>query len=508
MTDENELIEEKPIKIKKAEAATFVPTYNGLTLDVWSPDDVDKLDYDDQKKFKEVVKDIRFFYERDPIASTVINKMVEIGVTDLVFDQGSLSDNEFRIFTGIEDDLMEFMEDCALEYLLSGLVIPEVAYNAVDKKQLIEMGIKKYNTLTLPTSMWLRDPTTIKINSSMMSKEPSYFVLVPDDIVFFLTHEGKYSDGTSDPALYQQLLANFPAFVAKVVAGQKEILLENDLIVRRKYTTKTPYPVPYLYPALEPLRHKRNIRRMDYSIASRVISAIQLFQLGNDNFPVTEDDKDAFEDLKSQMTWRYTAGRDIERIFQLFANHTLKISWVAPDVSALLNENKYAEVNQDIFMALGFPKILITGETIRTQTSDPEFATLSPVKTMESMQRKLLKIARGIVAEVSEANALKSIPEVRFERINLQTMTNFINSMKVLYDTGNISRDSFDEAFGYNYEEESKKRTEETKELEQQGVAPYNQQPFSANPQTQQTQNTNKQQNQKQDNTENQKTNT
>ena len=56
-----------------------------------------------------------------------------------------------------------------------------------------------------------------------------------------------------------------------------------------------------MYPALEPLKHKRNIRRMDYSIASRVISAIQLIKLGNDDFPVTEDDEDAFKAGKASL---------------------------------------------------------------------------------------------------------------------------------------------------------------------------------------------------------------
>lgn len=457
---------------------TYSPTQGN---NAWAPEDVDKLEIKSPRDFKKIVNDCRFFYERDPIASTVINKTVEIGITNLIFDKGNLSENEFRVFTGMEDYLQDFAEACALEFLLSGLVIPEIAYTSVGKDVLTSMGVKKYTALTMPTTMFLRDPTTIKINTTFMGK-PSYYVMVPEDMIYFIVNKGTYPDGTKDTKKYEELKRDFPEFISQIEQGNYEILLENDLIVTRKVTTKSPYPVPYLYAALEPLKHKRNIRRMDYSIASRVISAIQLFRLGNDEYPVTEEDTSAFEGLKQQMTWRYSAGRDIERIFQLFANHTLQIDWVAPDTAALLDEKKYSEVNKDIFFALGFPRILTTGETERTQTSDPETATMSPEKTMEFMQRKIIKIIKGIVEEVATKNGFKDTPEVRFEKINLKTFSSFIESMRMLYDTGNISRTTLDNMFGLSFEEELRMREEEAKMLEAANLQPFEAQPFTKTP--------------------------
>lgn len=447
----------------------------------WSPEEIDKLEIRGLKEYQKAVNDCRFYYERDPIAATVINKTIEIGVTNLIFDKGNLSENEYRVFLGIEDELQEFAEQCALEFLLSGLVVPEISYTAVNKEKLTDMGVKKYTALTLPTNMFLRDPTTIKINSTFMGN-PSYYVIVPEELIYFILNKGMYPDGTKDIKKYEELKREFPEFVSKVENNEKEILLENDLILRRKYTTKSPYPIPYLFPALEALKHKRNIRRMDYSIASRVISAIQLFRLGNDEYPVTEEDTSAFDGLRDQMTWRYSSGKSIEKVFQLFANHTLQIDWISPDTAALLNEKKYAEVNQDIFFALGFPRILTTGETERTQTSDPEFATLSPEKSMEFMQRRIITIIQDIVKEISLKNNFKSIPNVNFEKINLKAFSNFVEAMKILYDTGNISRTTFDNSFGFNFEEELKKREEETKMLEEANLPPFEPRPFTETP--------------------------
>ena len=147
---------------------SFITTYGGLTNN-WSPEEIDKLEILDIDKFPVAIDECRFYYARDPIASTVINKMVEIGVTDIIFDKGSISNNEFRLFTGIKDKLQEFMEACALEYLLSGLVVPEVKYASATKDQLQEIGIKKYDSMVLPISMWVRDPKTVKIKSVMVS---------------------------------------------------------------------------------------------------------------------------------------------------------------------------------------------------------------------------------------------------------------------------------------------------------------------------------------------------
>ena len=80
----------------------------------------------DTREFISLVNKCRFFYKKDPLTSTTINKLVEIGINDLTFSKNGLSDNEFRVFTGMEHDLLLFAEDMALEFLISGLVVPEV----------------------------------------------------------------------------------------------------------------------------------------------------------------------------------------------------------------------------------------------------------------------------------------------------------------------------------------------------------------------------------------------
>jgi hypothetical protein len=469
-------------------ASASINTLGGSTSsNPWTASDVDKLELNTDDYHK-IVKACRFFYKKDPLVSSTINKLVEVGINRLMFSKNGLTENEYKIFLGLREKLEEFAESMALEYLISGLVVPEIQFGRLNKEQIKNLGIyglKKYDSLMLPATMYIRDPATIEIKVNPFSDSPSYFLLVPPEVVDFILNEGRYGDGTYDRVAYQKLLALYPEFVLAIKQGVRKFLIEKDtdLIIRRKVQTDGPTPTPYLSAALESLKHKRNLRRMDYAIASRVIGAIQLFKLGDKDFPVTEDDKDAqFGAIKDQMLWRDYSGKDIERIFQLFANHTLQIEWVVPDTQAMLDEQKYISVNQDIIYALGFPRILITGESEKTGTSDPQYAMMSPAKTMENFRRKIIKVIQSIVRRVAEENSIKSVPEVKFKPLTLFDHATLLKSLADLYGGANISRSTYAEELGYDWNDETEQRKIEKDKLESLGLDEFAPKPFSNQP--------------------------
>lgn len=471
-------------KLITAISATLTPlgTYNS-TSNPWMPDDVDKLEKTNKlNTYRKIVEACRFFYRKDPLSATTINKLVEIGITDLEITQSTLSENEYRIFTAIKPKLKEFAENMAHEFLLTGLVVPEVQFTSVTKEQLKYYDIKKYNTLTLPTAMWLRDAETITIEYSMLGPELSYYVQIPQELIHFIQSGGTYPDGNRDSALFQKLQILYPEFISEVLEGSTKVLLHNDLIFRRKPQTDTPYPIPYLESALESLYHKRNLRRMDYSIAARVIGAILLFRLGDKDFPLTEENRDELEELKSQIFWRDGMGKNVERIFQLFSNHTLQIDWIMPDTNALLADAKYKDINQEIIFSLGFPRILITGESERTGTSDPQFAMMSPMKTMETFRDNIVSVLQYVINEVARQNNLKYTPVISFKPINLVAFKDFFDALNSLYTGGNVSRQTFAEFIGVNWEDEMYKKEEENKLLKEKQLGEFAPQPFSNQP--------------------------
>lgn len=434
----------------------------------------------DEKKYMKVVEDCRYFYRKDPIANTTIDKLIEIGITKLIIDKGSLSDNQVRILEGIREEVEEFLKDGALEYLTSGLVVPAITFEWKKKSYLEDMGVKKYSKAWMPKEMWYRNPANLELKESLTSREPKYYLKIPQEYLSKL-HDLVKSEDPNDYRQVQDLMTSYPAFFERLKNGQKLIPLEDKyrLFIRRKPMIDSPYPTPYLYAALEPLMHKRNIRAMDYALASRVIEAIQIFRLGDKDFPLTKETEYQLEDLKTQISQRYSLSpASIERVFQLFGNHTLQVDWVIPPVEALLDDTKYAEINNDIIYALGFPRILIMGESLRSSASDPDFATLSPVATMEAFRTRLLKIAKHIFDEIVKMNDLGDYGGIRFEEINMKKFADFSQAMLELYEKGNLSRNSLTEWYGYNWKEEVNMRKEEKDILDELGLEEYNPQPF------------------------------
>jgi len=473
-------------KLAKASSQSFSimwPYYREGTTP-WSPAEIDKLEFVDHDEWKNIVEDCRYYYKRDPFVATVINKIVDLSINDLVVHAGDARDSIISIVNSIKTPLLLFLRNAALEYLTTGLVVPEITFDELSREELHTIGIKRWNKMILPVDMWIRDASTIIVKDPMIGGKKSYYMEIPEELRYFIKNKGKYQDQSEDIELYKKIVEDHPNIVKAIRADKKKILLENPLVIQYRTLTADAYPTPYLYPALESLKHKRNLKRMDYSLASRVITAIQLIKMGSDEFPLTEDNEDQLEDLKKEMKWRESqSDKHLERIFQLFANHTVTIEWIFPEVNILLDENKYKSVNQDIAIALGFPRILLTGETERTQTSDPEIATISPLNTMERIRESIFPIVDRIIDTIVNENNLGGQPEVAFKPINLMAMSDFVNGIIELYSSGNLSRESFGAVFGFDLFEELIKRSEENQMLEELNIEEFAPVPHSPQPQ-------------------------
>jgi len=486
MTDDREEIKDT---ITLAKASSFTHSlspfvhFNSNSYP-WQPEDVDKLELEfTDREWSKLIKDCRYFYKRDPFVSTVLNKIVDISMNDLIIRPGTARDSSVAIIEAIKHKILNFFRTVALEMLVTGMAIPEITFERLNVSELRDLGIARYKTLSLPTDMWVRDSGNIIIKDPIYGSRFSYFAKIPEELKYFILNKGEYQDGKKDPALYRHIVENFSDLVRAVRNKEEEVLLIDPIVLRLRDTTETPYPIPYLYSALESLKHKRNLRRMDYSIASRVITAIMLVKLGNDNYPLTEDNEDQLSDLKREMKWRETANsKDLERIFQLFGNHTLEVSWVFPDTKALLDDTKYKNVNQDIAVALGFPRILVTGETEKSFTSDPEIATISPVLTMERIQEIMHPLLTKIIQILADENDIGGYPEVKFKKINMLAASEYMKGIIELYMSGNLSRDDFTAIFGYDLLKQLNKRSIEKDIFEKLGLEEFAPVPHSNQP--------------------------
>ena len=440
---------------------------------------IDKYQF--PKDYYEIINICYHFYRTDPIVSNTLNKVLDIGFKDYTLQRKDCTDEEYRVYSAINEALVWNLRDLGLEYMLSGLVIPEATWTAKTGAE-IHPSLPPNEVYEIPDILWKRDPFSIKLRKTPIPTRVVVTVTPSEDDIYFIKNKGVYPDGTKDKETYNLLRKQYPSYVRAVKAGKVDFKLEDPHLIRRNPLPDSPYPNPYLMPILEPLEHKRNLRKMDYAIAARVITAIMQIKMGSDEFPITSEDDETVMELRNQFKWRYT-GNNFERLFQLFTNHTIDIEWITPDVDALLDDSKYDSVNLDILFGLGFPRIMLTGETAKTGTSQAEFALMSPGETIKAIRGATLSWPKSLYQEMRERNNFINLPEPMFSELRLYDLAKLMEVADLVYQRGALSKKTLANIAGFNFEDvELPQRLLERDWFEQNDLEEYPLMAFDANP--------------------------
>lgn len=421
-----------------------------------------------EKKFDyhKTIKDCRYYYEVDPIAGTVVNRLVEIAVTNLKNRRKSKQnkapiDNEIiAYYDAIATRLKPFLKECALEYVLHGMMLPE--YTTVRKmgnRASEYLGRTRYQ---FPDTLWSRNPDNIILKKLYSGADRKVFLKIPNEDINLVKSKGKPNRQDD----YQFLVTNYPEVVAAINAGEKEFPLDHIHPVYRKLTSYNTYPLPYLKNAISSMAHKEHLKTMDKSIASRVIEAIRQIKVGSDEFPADDDD------IKNEQTAFIAYGSNGERIFNYFTNHTIDVKWILPPMDVLLSERKFTEPNLEIFFALGFPRIWVNGETERSNAADNSTASVGPMATLNDIRDALLEWVKWLYEKLAEINNFLKVPEPYFSPINLADVANLIQYAQKFMEAGAISRNVISEYYDSDYSTELEQRRIEKEEEEKLNPTP------------------------------------
>jgi hypothetical protein len=438
------------------------------------------LPFDNSKKYTyhEIIKFCRYFYEQDTIAGTVVDRMVDMAITKLRNRKDKDNPEAYvEFYDAVADYIQPYLKVVALDYILHGMAVPEVTYGVIMGNRVDPtLGRKR---VFFPNSFWVRNPENIILRKKLIGMERSVFVKVPKEDIDFIMNKGNRTDGAVDTEAYNELVREFPSYVKAIQKGVTIFPLPNARPIYRRLRSYEDYPKPYLQNALFALQHKYYLKIMDRSIAARASELLRHVRIGSDKFPATDDD------IKSTETVLATAAVTGDRVFNFFTNHTIEVSWITPPLEALLNEAKYVEPNADIFLALGFPRILAVGETLRSNASDNKTASLGPVSTLNELREAILLWVEGFYKEIAVKNDFPWHPKPSFSPIALQDITALTQLAIQAQQIGAISKDTIASLYGTTYEDEQEKIDTESNTLEEltndnnQGGVPEEQLPQS-----------------------------
>lgn len=404
------------------------------------------------KDYHHVVKMCYDFYQRGGVVATVLNRLAEFTITDIRNGQRDTSDEINAYFGALlhkkPSRLMRFLRQMALEYFVTGMVLPKVDWEDALGEDL-SPDLVAGKTYIVP-KFDLYPPLLIDVRWAGWGSK-TFWLKIPDKDVRLLRNGG--SRIKEQQLKYQQWVENYPAFVDMIVRGADSVRLDDVDPILRKEISISPYPTPYLFPVLEPLIFKQQLRRMDFAVASRVINAILLVQEGSDDFPLTEENSGNLDMLKQQIQARAGNPLLMERLFMLFTNHTTKLTWVTPDLEALLNQEKYRQVNEELQEGLGFTTILLTGESRQAQASEVSTWAIQP--QMEEFRSMALEWIAALYKEAKDLNSFSKVPAPKFTPIKLQDFVKTAAVFAALFAEGNVSRTTRDDMAGIDLETET-----------------------------------------------------
>jgi hypothetical protein len=441
-----------------------VYTYNLNVVGYYDPT---QAPFDNTKRYTyhELIRYCRYFFETDTIARTVINRMVDMSITELQNEFLSEMDQSVQLYyTAVAKKLQPYLEMVALEYLVNGLAVPEVVYTTTMLNRLDRsLGRKR---VEIPSSVWVRNPSNLRLKRRPAGMERAVYLEIPPEDVTFIEQKGKRPDGTDDVEAYKELVRMYPDYVKAVLKGQRVFLLPTAFPIYGDLLSHADYPIPFLKNALKAMQHKEYLKLMDQTIVARSIELVRQVKVGSDTFPATDDD------LATTKMALAEAAASGDRVFNLFTNHTVDIRWILPPLDALLSDVKYVEPNAEIFLALGFPRVLTVGESLRSNSSDSRIASLGPLSRLNRMREKIIRWVEHVYQDLAERNGFADWPKPVFSPIQFQDMTALTQFAIQAQQAGAISKDVIAQMYGTTYQKELEKIQQESANDQQESPAP------------------------------------
>jgi len=252
----------------------------------------------------------------------------------------------------------------------------------------------------------------------------------------------------------KEILKQLPApFKSKIKEGgniELDSLLVGEINWRKQPYER--YPRPRGTRVFESLDYRQKLREADLSTLDGISNYILKITIGSDEYPVTDS-------------------ADLDRVAQLFNtpsksfdvvwNHTLKIEKiVSPEISAILGQDKYKQVNEDITAGLTMTRALVDGTTNINQAT-AGLITKTVIEEINYARRLVTRWIYDEYRQIAEAMGFDQYPKVRWDDTILRDIILYMTIVSQLVDRRMLSYQTALERLGFNYDVELEQMSKE-----------------------------------------------
>lgn len=304
--------------------------------------------------------------------------------------------------------MYSFLQQFAREYYRSGNVFIYKFNGKMSPEQYGKMqtvfGAKENS---LPIKYTILNPAQVYLNGGLGYDQNWVKVLSTFEI------ERLRKGATKED---QQVFNSLPADVKQVIkkgGTYNEILIplnpKNLSYVFYKKQDYEPMAIPMIFPVLNDIEWKLELKKMDMSLSRTIEQVILMITTG--------EKKDQYggginpQNLSNlqNMFKNQTLGR------VLVADYTTKGEWLIPDISAILGAEKYEQVEKDIKEGL---QSILTGDG--EKFANAQIKTKVFIERMKEAQKVFLtQFLIPEVQRICKAMSFKNVPDIEFEEIRL-----------------------------------------------------------------------------------------
>lgn len=241
-----------------------------------------------------------------------------------------------------------------------------------------------------------------------------------------------------------------------------EVELNKDRLTVIQDVTKTDYEVwatPSIYPAYKEIMTKRLMRAGEMSALESLKHMITLIKVGD-----TKEGLAPTPEAIHRIASSLAAGAQSH---YLVWDDLIDGKVLQPNIGQVLDPKKYEAINEDIFMALGISKSVMTGQGSYANS----FLSIKLLlEKLETIREKIMNWLMFELKIIAERMNFRTLPEVRFGIMNLRDENTERKLLMDLFDRGIVSQETLLEYFELTYDHEHARQLRERNNIESDNV--------------------------------------
>jgi len=424
--------------------------------------------------FKRAIK----YYFVNPLVGSSVDLLSALTCKGFENDIDDDKIKQFYDVWAFDVDFKQVLDWIALDFFKVGQVItykvvakyePRVSYlspvpgtkikKPSKKSAGLETAAKKniWSKGHLPIAYTVLNPTLTTIEGNLLFDKVSVKITLPQELTGLLKKpKNELTENEKD------LIKSLPADLKRAAEKGGEYQLDSRLIGIINYR-KQPYERysrPRIGRIFDALEYKRQLQEADTSTLDGISNYILKVTIGNDEYPVTQQ-----EELTAVANLFNTTSKSFDVVW----NHTLQIEKiVSPEIEAILGQDKYKQVNEDITGGLSIPRMMLDGVG-ELGTAESQMVSKSISELVTYARNQIEGWIYMEYRQIAETMGFDRFPKIRWDEGILKDPILYMNTLAALVDRRMISYKTALEELGYDYPNEANNMKSEF-DLVQSGI--------------------------------------